>query len=395
MTVDKKKLDIGGVKIFPADNMRLLFLILTTTLFTGFCVLETVQAQVQLERISVAERSDSRGYVIRNHLSERPDSFRVAQPEANRIQFLIYDENLAVENFQQPESFTGLSEIRYFASEGSFGYEIYFHPEATYRPFAYFDVNQTHVLINLERTTIESLERTGYTEELLFNDEHLFDISDEGEFVDVDRSSDSVRIEESDTETRAPRSELFRATIGIKGGYTSANFYGVGYNRNPRSGISVATSVVIELPASLPYNITPGIETGIYFMQKGFENPQANKFIADRIEIDYVEIPVLLKLNYERENRFSPHLVFGPYLSFMVSSEQVIGDDEIRRDLDEITRNTDLGWAFGAGVDITLGNVILDIQLRNTLSFDTLFTDEEFDDGEKLRQFSLLLGIRF
>ena len=393
MTVDKKNLDIGAVRIHPTGNMRTLFIYLASALMIVFCGYETVQAQVQLERISITERADGRGYVVRNHLSASPDSFLVSQPEVNRIQFLIYAEDLDTENFQQPELFSGLSEIRYYVSDGYFGYEFYFLPNATFRPFAYFDVNQRHVLINLERTTLEALERTDYAEAFLFKDEEQIDEADSDDDVEVTLGRE--RVQGPIVDRADPPGERFQTMIGIKGGYTFANFYGVGYGRNSRTGIAVAATVVTDLPFELPYSIFPGIETGIYYMQKGFEDPQANKYIADRIEIDYVEIPVLLKLNYSRANRFSPHLLFGPYLSFMVSSEQVIGEDEIRRDLDEITRNMDLGWAFGAGVDITLGNVIFDIQLRNSLSFDTLFTDEEFDDGEKLRQFSLLLGIRF
>lgn len=372
--------------------MRTLFKRLSISLIISFCGLfGTVQAQVQLERISITERSDGRGYVVRNHFSVSPDSFRVSQPEANRIQVLIFAEGLDMENFQQPELFPGLSEVQYYISEYFFGYELYFEPEAVYRPFAYFDVNQRDVLINLERSTFEALERTGYTEAFIFKDDAQ--IEDEPQAVEVIPGSERPRqpiVDRPDT----PGMPL-QTMIGIKGGYTLANFYGVGYDRDSRSGISVATSVVVDLPMELFYRIHPGIETGIYFMQKGFEQPQANKYIADRVEIDYIEIPLLLKLNYDRSNRLSPHLLFGPYLSFMVSSEQVIGEDEIRRDLDDITKNTDLGWAFGLGLDIALGNVIFDIQLRNSLSFEPLFTDEGFDDGEKLRQFSLLFGIRF
>lgn len=395
MTDGKNNLDIGAVKYHPSSYMRTLFIFLATTLIIGFCGLYTVQAQVQLERISVSERSDGRGFVVRNHLTESPDSFRVYQPEANRIQFVIYAENLDIEDFQQPEPFPGMSEIRYYVSEGNFGYEIYFQPDTTYRSVAYFDVNQTHVLINLEQTAKEELDRTGYTEEFIFNDDDQLDESDSEESVDVELTPESDRVDEPVTAETVPQGERIRTTIGIKGGYTSANFYGVGYDRSPRNGISVATFVVIELPARLPYNITSGIETGIYFMQKGFDEPMTDKLIADRVEIDYVEIPLLVKLNYDRAHRFSPHLVFGPYLSFMASSERIFGDDETRRDLDDVTKKTDFGWTFGAGVDITVGDVIFDFQLRNSLSFEPLFIDEEFDDGEKLRQFSLLLGIRF
>lgn len=396
MTDVKKFTDIGAIKIHSVRmkrNLIFLFIILPVFCFFGN---QPVQAQVQLERISVTERSDGRGYVIRNHLTAQPDSFRVSHPDYNRVQFLMYAEDLQSDNFQRPEPFTGLYEFRYYTSEGYFGYEIIFEEESLYRPFVYFDVNQTDVLINLERSTREALMATGMTAAVTISQEdRIVETISTDEGAEILPDSDVARGRDTFGDRSADPVGPFRTMIGLKGGHTSANFYGAGYDRSSRTGISVATSVVIDFPLNLPYGITPGIETGIYYMQKGFDEPVTDKFIADRVEIDYIEIPLLVKLNYERENRFSPHLLFGPYLSFMVSSERVFGENESRRDLDDITRNTDLGWAFGAGLDISLGNVILDIQLRNSLSFDTLFNDEEFDDGEKLRQFSLLLGIRF
>ncbi|MDX1619287.1 MAG: N-acetylmuramoyl-L-alanine amidase, partial [Balneolaceae bacterium] len=42
-----------------------------------------------LERVSAAERSDGRGYVIRFHLSEAGDSFKVTQPDVDLIQMTL------------------------------------------------------------------------------------------------------------------------------------------------------------------------------------------------------------------------------------------------------------------------------------------------------------------
>lgn len=374
-------------------NFLFLFLLI---LFGG----PTVAAQGQLDRISIAERSDGRGMVIRNHLSVIPDSFQVARPVPNRIQFVIYQEGLEFDGMQKPDPYPGIERIDYYAGAGFFGYEITMSEEMIYRSDAYPDVNGSDLLLSLEQSTIETIVSDGFSVLTLFNEETLLeDVSDDKvEPTDPESDMDEDPISDADEEeTVFPVSdhrERVTVKIGLKGGYSSANIYGVGYGRTPRTGLTMATTVVIDLPAELPYKIGAGIETGVYYMQKGFNEPIVSKISAKLVEIDYIELPVLIKLNYDRTQRFSPHLIFGPYAGFMIAAERVLENDE-RRDMDDEIRSVDFGGMIGIGVDIALGEVLFDLQLRHAIGFNTLFDELELDDNEKLQTFSIVAGIRF
>src|SRR5690625_6296067 len=53
-----------------------------------------LQAQPVLERISVTERGDQKGLVVRHHLTAKVDSFKVVQPSEQLVQVMIYSRNL-------------------------------------------------------------------------------------------------------------------------------------------------------------------------------------------------------------------------------------------------------------------------------------------------------------
>jgi len=366
--------------------MKIHWRYLIATAFFFISWISSADAQVVLERVSITERADGRGFVVRNHLSSMPNSFQVVQSAENRIQFVIYSEGIVSENFMEAALHRDIEEIDYYAGPGYFAYEIKMRDGVYFLANAYPDVNQTDVLLALERVTAARV--AGVLEQglELFDGEPLSD--EEVATIDPERSYPTVE------ETVLMEESRVSAMFGIKGGWTSANIYGVGYERNSRSGVTIATSAIVDFPAHLPYDLTLGLETGVYFSQKGIINPASAKFSGIEIEFDYIEIPVLAKLKYREQNRFSPHIILGPYLGFMVNAESVEEGGE-RIDLDEFTRSVDFGGLAGIGVDIRLGEVVMDIQVRQSLGFNTLFDEISFDDDEKLRQLSLVVGVRF
>lgn len=356
---------------------------LLVTVFFTLCTISSIDAQVVLERVSITERADGRGVVIRNHLSTMPDSFRVLHPAENRIQFVIYSEGIVSINFMEAVLIDDFERIDYYSGPGFFAYEITIRDGVNYLGNAYPDVNQKDVLLALERVPAATLKDVIVAGLELFEQESL--IVEEVSIMDSEVSYPEVVDFEG---------SKVSAMFGIKGGLTFANIYGVGYGRNPRSGISIAASAVITFPVYLPYDLSLGLETGVYFAQKGFSEATTTKFTGSEVEFDYIEIPILAKLKYKEKNRFSPHIVFGPYLGFLANAENVREDGE-RTDLDEFTRAIDFGGMAGIGVDVHLGDVIVDLQIRQSLGFKTLFDEVTFDDDEKLRQLSIVFGLRF
>lgn len=123
-------------------------------------------AQSVLERISVTERSDGLGFVIRLHMTEAPDSFRVAQPKVNTIQAVIYDSEFRYLGYRPPESSNVIEHIKVLKMDSmkGIGFEFTLQDSLSAVASSYPDVNQNDILIALE-----------YADDLSVNSDWLFE----------------------------------------------------------------------------------------------------------------------------------------------------------------------------------------------------------------------------
>jgi len=132
-------------------------------IFTFLCA-ASLQAhnQTTLERISVAERSDGKGLVLRYHISGSVDSFRVAQPGADLIQMMIYSDNMSADSFTKPDLKPGIERIDYHNNEAGFGIDIFLEENRHFKATAYPDRDRDHLLLAME--TIPKSEISGITD---------------------------------------------------------------------------------------------------------------------------------------------------------------------------------------------------------------------------------------
>lgn len=134
------------------ERIRFLTIALLFSLASLFPPAQTL-AQPALERLSLAERSDGKGYVIRFHLSEAADSFRVKQPQPDLIQMMIYSEELNPVDFSEPGNNRLIRKIEYHNNQSGFGIDIFLNDSEYYKIQSYPDRNNSHLLIALERST--------------------------------------------------------------------------------------------------------------------------------------------------------------------------------------------------------------------------------------------------
>ena len=80
-----------------------------------------LDAQPELPRISVAERSDGLGYVVRYHFTTAPDSFKIFQPRADLIQVAIYKNGVSIHDVLKPEPGTALLAFDFHTFSNAFG----------------------------------------------------------------------------------------------------------------------------------------------------------------------------------------------------------------------------------------------------------------------------------
>lgn len=115
-------------------------------------------AQNELNRISVAERSDGKGFVVRYHLEQRADSFKVVQPSPNLIQFQIYSDGLSAQQFTEPRIPDSFSEVLFHPMDSAFGTDLFLKEGHFFRATAYPDGSSQDLLIALERISQEQAQ---------------------------------------------------------------------------------------------------------------------------------------------------------------------------------------------------------------------------------------------
>lgn len=170
--------------------------------------------------------------------------------------------------------------------------------------------------------------------------------------------------------------------FGIKAGINLANFSGTDADLDSRQAFVVGASLDISLPM-----FPVGIESGVYYSQKGVE-PGPNT-----LKLDYIEVPVLAKLKFGPPGPFSPHVVAGPYVGFNIVSE-IEDNDGNTFELDDFINEVDFGGMLGVGADFNLGLTKLSAQVRYSMGLTPVYTDQ-LDDGERNAVLSVVVGVRF
>ncbi len=104
-----------------------------------------------------------------------------------------------------------------------------------------------------------------------------------------------------------------------------------------------------------------GLQTGLLFTSKGAEGSTSN---ADGVQLDYVEIPLALRLSLGQGSNISPYVYAGPYLGLKVDC-RVDGTSGNCDDVPGIsTKTVDIGGVVGGGLDFSFGPLVLITGLR-------------------------------
>lgn len=126
-----------------------------------FCMLlsaVSLQAQTELNRISATERSDGNGFVVRYHLSQPADSFRVLQPAPDRIQMILYSGDLDTVSLQLPDEPELFDNLALYRTGSGYGVDFRLADGNHFRTNAYPDQNGRDLLLALTRTDLRELE---------------------------------------------------------------------------------------------------------------------------------------------------------------------------------------------------------------------------------------------
>lgn len=238
-------------------------------------------------------------------------------------------------------------------------------------------------------------------------------------FVLTLTTSAAVFAQSMNADTRTDR----EASFGIRGGLTfysvdtevTGGFFNVSETSDTKLGF--AAGVYAEFPLTNIFSFQPEL----MFVQKGgsddgdFFDDDDDFFNGDtnsetqKLTLNYLDVPLLGRANIPLEADFTPYVVAGPSIGYLLSASVNDVDDD---DLDELFKSLNFGFIIGAGVEF--GNLVVDLRYDIGLSniLDDSFLEEElngdddfgdfFDDffagidfSQKTSGITLSVGLRF
>lgn len=114
-------------------------------------------AQNNLERLSVAERSDGQGYVVRFHMQSPADSFKVIQPHEEKVQLALYKNRIDPNLVELPEPDTPFTGFHFASIPNGVGVDMRLEDDTYMIADAYEDTNGTDVLVSLTEAPQQDL----------------------------------------------------------------------------------------------------------------------------------------------------------------------------------------------------------------------------------------------
>lgn len=111
----------------------------------------------QLNMVSTAERSDGKGYVLRYHLDQKVDSFRVYQPATDLIQMTLYGESIDTTGVTLAGSNSFFDDISLHGIPFGIGVDIYLTDGMFFKAESYHDANGKDLLLALTNTEEEEI----------------------------------------------------------------------------------------------------------------------------------------------------------------------------------------------------------------------------------------------
>lgn len=352
------------------------------------CCMSSIMAQPQLNRISIAERSDGNGYVIRYHLTQMVDDYDLSQPETDRIQMQLLSPTLDTEMVEMPEPNEVITEIELIEIEGGVGIDIHTAEGVYFMAEAYPDQNLRDLLLNLEYTTQTDAEQliTGY-------EPYPWSLQVPDTETEVEPEPEQTKKPQPEEDFPQVRKRSWNVQFGIAGGIGLANKIGGSYTSDPRRQTAMGLTVSIGLPFTLPYDIDTFFESGLFNTQKGFKNPSGDLFRAETVVLDYIEIPMMGKFRYSKYRILKPFAAAGVYTAFRTVAETVQEDGD-RNNLGDVSKNVDWGLKAGLGTELVFEKATVFLQANYGAGVPRLFK-ENFSGSERPGYLTLMFGIQF
>ncbi len=194
----------------------------------------------------------------------------------------------------------------------------------------------------------------------------------------------------------APTSAQAGMALGVKGGLSLSQVQADPLNTDNRTGFVGGVYASFDVAPML------GIQPELLFVRKGAKlfssdvsiGPIHIGEVASTLDVDYVEIPLLLRLSLPTPDPLGLRLLAGPVVS-MKSSEKlsVSGLVDFSQGTD-VVKTTDFGFAVGGALAVRLDGLRVVGEGRYTFGL-TDISDLPFGGEVKNRAIYAMLGLEF
>lgn len=220
-----------------------------------------------------------------------------------------------------------------------------------------------------------------------------------------------------------PDTSMHRLQLSYRAGY-AVSWNGGDHNHNSykqKGGAVTGLSLEYKLEKTI------SIQMDALFQRLGYNmndssilyyryDPGHNQYNSTTVDLDYLEVPILFKINFGQKVRF--YINTGPYFGMLLaarvsgiaylatgsSSDFNYVKINVNDRIDGYMRNVDAGWVCGLGCKIPLGKqIIFDTELRYLSGNRNAFNSDQFYDGPNVQSdqslhnqsVSLMFGINF
>ena len=194
--------------------------------------------------------------------------------------------------------------------------------------------------------------------------------------------------------------------FGIKGG---VNFSRISFiNEFEKKGLIIGGFFRFDLSERI------SIQPEIFYSMKGISSSWKDSFSGhvfkykSALELDYLEVPVLLKLKMSKKGKFKPSIFVGPYIAFRITAKSVwevveeatgeIVEDESRVEDVEGLKGIEFGITLGLSLDIEISSGCIILDARYTMGISSIYkyiSDDEPVVSIKNYVISLMIGYAF
>jgi len=176
--------------------------------------------------------------------------------------------------------------------------------------------------------------------------------------------------------------------LGLIGGVNFSNM-----NTDPEpEGMELSTLYAFAFGGVIDVGLSESFKLCVepMYLVKGAKTGIENSNI--KIKLSYIEVPLMLKYSFGSGKNI-PYLMAGPTIGYNLSAKVEDNSWGYSEDIKDTIKDTDIGFGFGAGVNLSAGNGFIFFEARYSLGLTNINDNPEEPDTEvKTSGFQIFTG---